>query len=111
MTGGDQVGLQAPRPHRGAELLDQLGPVGQHQHPPALAGRAAGDRADRLALAGAGGHHGTDPPMGFECSAEVGQELELVVAQDDLGHGEDWMLGADQRGPTMFNLPSLALCA
>ena len=83
---GDHVGLQPPGPHNAGELLDQLGPVGQHQHPPALAGSALDDGADGLALAGTGGHHGADPPVDFEGGAEVGQQLLLVVAQDDRSH-------------------------
>ena len=68
------------------ELLDQLGPVGQHQHPPALAGRALDDGADGLALARTGGHDGADPAVDLEGGAEIGQQLLLVVAQDDRGH-------------------------
>jgi hypothetical protein len=91
-------------------LLDQLSPVGQHQHPPALAGSAAGDRADRLALAGAGGHHGTHPSVGLEGGAEIGEQVLLVVAQDDLGHGGNDRLGTETRRSARFRLSSLALC-
>ena len=83
---GDHIGLQPPGPHGAGELLDQLSPVGQHQHPPALAGRALDDGADGLALARTGGHDGTDPAVDLEGGAEVGQQLLLVVAQDDRGH-------------------------
>ena len=86
VAGGDHIGLQAPGPHCAGELLDQLSPMGKHQHPPALAGRAAGDGADGLALARTGGHDRTDPAVELEGGAEIGQQLLLVVAQDDRGH-------------------------
>ena len=105
---GDHVGLLPPGPHGAGELLDQLGPMGQHQHPPALAGSTLHNRADRLALAGAGGHHGADPAMDLEGSAEIGQQLQLVVAQDDRSHGRDSRLCTEQAGSAVFNLPSLA---
>ena len=82
----DYIGLKPPGPHCAGELLDQLSPVGKHQHPPALAGRAAGDGADGLALARTGGHDRTDPAVELEGGAEIGQQLLLVVAQDDRNH-------------------------
>jgi hypothetical protein len=82
--------------------------VGEHQHPPALACSTLNDGADGLTLARTGGHHGADPPVVFEGGAEVGQQLLLVVAQDDRGHGHDDRLCAEQRGSAMFNLSSLA---
>ena len=83
MAGGDHIGLQPPGPNGARELLDQLGPVGQHQHLSALAGSALHDGADGLAFARAGGHHGADPPVGLEGRAEIGQQLQLVVTQND----------------------------
>ena len=82
----DYIGLKPPGPHGAGELVDQLGPVGEHQHPPALAGRAAGDGADGLALARTGGHDRTDPAVDLEGSAEIGQQLLLVVTQNDWSH-------------------------
>lgn len=85
-AGADDIGFQSPGAHGAGELLDQLSPVGEHQHLPALAGCALDDGTDGLALTCTGGHDRTDPAVDLEGCAEVGQELLLVVAQDDRGH-------------------------
>ena len=107
VAGRDDAWLQAPGLHRAGELVDQLGPVGEHQHPPALARCALHDGADGLALARTGGHDGADAPVSLEGSAEVTQQLLLVSAQDDRGHGHNSKLGAEKKVSAIFNLSSL----
>ena len=105
---GDHIGLQSPSANGGRELLDQLGPVGQHKYPPALGRCTLNDRADGLPLAGAGGHDGADPAVDLEGRAEIFQQLPLVVAQEDRGHGMAAGLALSRVISAMFKLSSLA---